>query len=161
MTTIHSVTNDQRILDLPHEDLRRARAAFESIIPTTTGAAKAVGLVLPSLNGKLTGVAVRVPTKNVSLVDFVAVLKKDATADDINQAMTKAASGALKGVLDVTREELVSSDFNGTTYSATVDLPLTDVMQTRMAKVIAWYDNEWGYSNRVVDIANHIIRKSA
>jgi glyceraldehyde 3-phosphate dehydrogenase len=161
MTTIHSVTNDQRVLDLPHEDLRRARAAFESMIPTTTGAAKAVGLVLPELNGKLNGFAVRVPTKNVSMVDLVAVVKKDATADEVNQALENAANGPLKGILAVTRKELVSIDFNGDAHSSTVDAKLTDVMQKRMVKVIAWYDNEWGYSNRVVDLANHMAKKAA
>ena len=161
MTTIHSVTNDQRVLDLPHEDLRRARAAFESMIPTTTGAAKAVGLVLPNLNGKLNGFAVRVPTKNVSLVDFVAEVKKDVTVEEVNNALLEAAKGPLKGVLQVTKEELVSSDFNHDQHSATVDASLTDVMQKRMVKVIAWYDNEWGYSNRVVDVAAYMVRKAA
>jgi glyceraldehyde 3-phosphate dehydrogenase len=146
---------------LPHEDLRRARAAFESMIPTTTGAAKALGLVLPNLTGKLNGFAVRVPTKNVSLVDFVAQLKKDVTADDVNKALTSAANGALKGVLAVSNEPLVSIDFNGNPHSSIVDLALTDVMQKRMVKVVSWYDNEWGYSNRCVDIANHMIRRSA
>jgi glyceraldehyde 3-phosphate dehydrogenase len=160
MTTIHSVTNDQRVLDLPHEDLRRARAAFESMIPTTTGAAKAVGLVLPNLNGRLNGFAVRVPTKNVSLVDFVAEVKKDVTKDEVNAALTRAAEGPLKGVLAVTQEELVSIDFNGNPASSTVDLELTDVMQKRMVKVIAWYDNEWGYSNRVVDVASYMVKRA-
>jgi glyceraldehyde 3-phosphate dehydrogenase len=158
MTTIHSVTNDQRILDLPHEDLRRARAGFESMIPTTTGAAKAVGLVLPELNGKLNGFAVRVPTKNVSMVDLVAVLKKDVTVDEVNKALEDAANGPLKGFLAVSREPLVSIDFNGDAHSSTVDASLTDVMQKRMVKVISWYDNEWGYSNRVVDLANHMVQ---
>lgn len=161
MTTIHSVTNDQRILDLPHEDLRRARAGFESMIPTTTGAAKAVGLVLPELNGKLNGFAVRVPTKNVSMVDLVAVVKKDTTAEEVNKALETAANGPLKGFLAVTHEPLVSIDFNGDAHSSTVDASLTDVMQKRMIKVIAWYDNEWGYSNRVVDLANHMVQKAA
>jgi glyceraldehyde 3-phosphate dehydrogenase len=160
MTTIHSVTNDQRILDLPHEDLRRARAAFESMVPTTTGAAKAVGLVLPELNGKLNGFAVRVPTKNVSMVDFVAEVKRDVTVDEVNKALETAANGPLKGVLAVSKEELVSIDFNGDSHSSTVDSTLTDVMSKRMVKVIAWYDNEWGYSNRVVDLANHMIKSA-
>lgn len=159
MTTIHSVTNDQRILDLPHEDLRRARAAYESMIPTTTGAAKAVGLVLPKLKGKLNGFAVRVPTKDVSIVDFVARVAKDVTIDEVNQAMKKAASGPLKGVLVVSDEPLVSIDYIGNSASATVDSPLTDVMDKRMVKVVAWYDNEWGYSNRTVDIARYMLSR--
>ncbi len=156
MTTVHSATNDQRILDLPHKDLRRARAAFESMIPTTTGAAKAVGLVLPELKGKLNGFAVRVPTKNVSMVDLTVQVGKDVTAEEVNAALTKEANGALKGVLDVTTEPLVSIDFNGNPASSTVDAGMTTVMSNRMVKVLAWYDNEWGYSNRVIDLAIHM-----
>ena len=156
MTTIHAVTNDQKILDLPHSDLRRARAAFESMIPTTTGAAKAVGLVLPNLKGKLNGFAVRVPTKNVSLVDLTAVVKTEVTKEAVNEALTAAADGPLKGILGVSDLPLVSTDFNGNANSSTVDLALTDVMETRMVKVVAWYDNEWGYSNRCLDLAAYM-----
>ncbi len=156
MTTIHAVTNDQKILDLPHKDFRRSRAAFESMIPTTTGAAKAVGLVLPELAGKLNGFAVRVPTKNVSMVDLTVQLKKDVTAESINEALTNAANGDLKGVLGVCNEPLVSIDFNGNPNSSTVDASLTSVMEDRMAKVVSWYDNEWGYSNRCVDLAAYM-----
>jgi glyceraldehyde 3-phosphate dehydrogenase len=161
MTTIHAITNDQRILDLPHSDLRRARAAGESMIPTTTGAAKAVGLVLPELKGKLNGFAMRVPTKNVSVVDLTVVMKKAVTKDAINAALSAAAAGPLKGVLAVTNEPLVSIDFNGDPASSTVDLALTEVMSETMAKVVAWYDNEWGYSNRVIDLARYMASKSA
>ena len=156
MTTIHAVTNDQKILDLPHSDLRRARAAFESMIPTTTGAAKAVGLVLPNLKGKLNGFAVRVPTKNVSLVDLTAVVKTEVTKEAVNEALTAAADGPLKCILGVSDLPLVSTDFNGNANSSTVDLALTDVMETRMVKVVAWYDNEWGYSNRCIDLAAYM-----
>ncbi|MEL6183104.1 MAG: type I glyceraldehyde-3-phosphate dehydrogenase [Myxococcota bacterium] len=159
MTTIHAVTNDQKILDLPHKDLRRARAAFESMIPTTTGAAKAVGLVLPALKGKLNGFAVRVPTKNVSMVDLTAVVSKDVTKDAVNEALVAAANGPLKGILGVSHEPLVSIDFNGNPNSSTVDASLTDVMEGRMVKVVAWYDNEWGYSNRCVDLAGYIAKQ--
>lgn len=158
MTTIHAVTNDQKILDLPHKDLRRARAACESMIPTTTGAAKAVGLVLPELKGKLNGFAVRVPTKNVSMVDLTAVVKKDVTKEQVNDALVAAADGPLKGVLGVSMEPLVSIDFNGNPNSSTVDGSLTDVMAGNMVKVVAWYDNEWGYSNRVIDLAQHMTK---
>ncbi len=160
MTTIHSVTNDQRILDLPHSDLRRARAAFESMIPTTTGAAKAVGLVLPNLKGKLNGFAVRVPTKNVSMVDLTAVVGREVTKDQVNAALSDAANGPLKGILGVTSRPLVSIDFNGNPHSATVDLDLTDVMEARMVKVVAWYDNEWGYSVRCVDLARYMASRN-
>jgi glyceraldehyde 3-phosphate dehydrogenase len=160
MTTIHSVTNDQNILDLPHKDLRRARAAFESMIPTTTGAAKAVGEVLPQLNGKLNGFAIRVPTKNVSVVDFVANVKRSVTKDEVNAALRKAAAGELRGILAVSDEPLVSIDFIGNPVSSTVDSELTDVMQGTMVKVVAWYDNEWGYSNRVVDLTGYIAQKT-
>lgn len=156
MTTIHAVTNDQKILDLPHSDLRRARAACESMIPTTTGAAKAVGLVLPQLKGKLNGFAVRVPTKNVSMVDLTAVVKKDVTKEAVNDALQAAANGPLKGILGFEPLPLVSIDFNGNPHSSTVDASLTDVMADRMVKVVAWYDNEWGYSNRVIDLAKHM-----
>jgi glyceraldehyde 3-phosphate dehydrogenase len=152
MTTIHSYTNDQRILDLPHKDLRRARAAAESMIPTTTGAAKAVGLVLPELQGKLDGMSIRVPTPNVSVVDLVAVLKKGATVEKVNQALKKAASGKMKGILSFCEEPLVSIDFNGNTHSSIVDASLTTVMDGNMVKVISWYDNETGFSHRMLDL---------
>lgn len=160
MTTIHAVTNDQRILDLPHKDLRRARAGFESMIPTTTGAAKAVGLVLPSLKGKLNGFAVRVPTKNVSMVDLTAVVRQEVTKEAVNEALVAASQGPLQGILGVSAEPLVSIDFNGNPHSSTVDLALTDVMESRMVKVVAWYDNEWGYSNRCVDLAAYMAEKN-
>jgi glyceraldehyde 3-phosphate dehydrogenase len=159
MTTIHSYTNDQRILDLPHSDLRRARAAALSMIPTTTGAAKAVGLVLPELKGKLDGMSIRVPTPNVSVVDLTAELAKDATAVEINAALKKAAGGAMKGILAVTEEPLVSIDFNGSSLSSTVDADLTRVIGNRLVKVIAWYDNESGYSSRLRDLALYIMEK--
>lgn len=152
MTTVHSYTNDQRILDLPHKDYRRARAAALSIIPTTTGAAAAVGLVLPELKGKLDGYALRVPTPTVSVVDLVAELEKPATAEEINAAFKKAAEGEMKGILGVEETELVSMDFKGDSRSSIVDAPLTTVMEGNMVKVVAWYDNEWGYSMRVVDL---------
>jgi glyceraldehyde 3-phosphate dehydrogenase len=152
MTTIHSYTNDQRILDLPHKDLRRARAAAESMIPTTTGAAKAVGLVLPELQGKLDGMSIRVPTPNVSVVDLVAVLKKGTTVEKVNQALKKAASGKMKGILSFCEEPLVSIDFNGNTHSSIVDASLTTVMDGNMVKVISWYDNETGFSHRMLDL---------
>jgi len=153
MTTIHSYTNDQRILDLPHKDLRRARSAALSMIPTTTGAAKAVGLVLPELNGKLDGMAIRVPTPNVSVVDLVAELKTDASAEDINKALKAAADGPMKGILQYTEEPLVSIDMNGNPHSSIVDAKSTKVLEGRMAKVLSWYDNEWGYSTRLKDLA--------
>ncbi len=153
MTTIHSYTNDQRILDLPHKDLRRARAAALSMIPTTTGAAKAVGLVLPELNGKLDGMSIRVPTPNVSVVDLVAELKTDASAEDINKALKAAAEGPMKGILQYTEEPLVSIDMNGNSHSSIVDAKSTKVLEGRMVKVLSWYDNEWGYSNRLKDLA--------
>jgi len=152
MTTIHAYTNDQQILDLPHKDLRRARAAALSMIPTTTGAARAVGEVLPALKGKLDGMAIRVPTANVSVVDLVAELKQSASAQQINDAMRAAAAGPLKGILRCCDEPLVSIDFNGTSYSSTVDTELTKVMDGNFVKVLAWYDNEWGFSNRMVDV---------
>ena len=152
MTTIHSYTNDQRILDLPHKDLRRARAAALSMIPTTTGAARAVGLVLPELQGKLDGMAIRVPTPNVSVVDLVAELNKDVTVEEVNAALRKAAEGSLKGILQYTEEPIVSIDCNGNNHSSIVDAALTKVLGGRMVKIISWYDNEWGYSSRLVDL---------
>ena len=153
MTTVHSYTNDQRILDLPHEDLRRARAAALSMIPSSTGAARAIGLVLPALNGKLDGMAVRVPTPNVSLVDLTAELEKPATEESINAAMREAAAGPLKGILHYCEEELVSADFNGTSWSSILDSKLTRVLDKTFCKVLSWYDNEWGFSNRMRDVA--------
>lgn len=158
MTTIHSYTNDQRILDLPHKDLRRARAAALNMIPTTTGAAKAVGLVLPELKGKLDGMAIRVPTPNVSVVDLVAELSKDATAEDVNAALKKAAEGKMKGILQYADEPLVSSDLNGNFHSSIVDAFLTKVLEGRMVKVISWYDNEWGYSCRIRDLILYLTK---
>lgn len=159
MTTIHSYTNDQPILDAPHKDLRRARAGALSMIPTTTGAAKAVGLVLPDLNGKLNGISVRVPTPNVSLVDLVVETKKDITADAINKAFEAAAAGSLKGVLLAEKDPLVSSDFIGSAESSIVDLASTMVMGPRMAKVFSWYDNEYGFSMRLVDLVQYMAKK--
>lgn len=159
MTTVHAYTNDQQILDLPHKDLRRARAAGMSIIPTTTGAAKAVALVLPELKGKLNGFAMRVPTPNVSVVDLVVELEKTATAEEINAALKAAAESELKGVLQYTDEPLVSKDFNGNPNSSIVDGLSTMVIEGNMAKVVSWYDNEWGYSNRVVDLALYMAKK--
>ncbi|MBP9837551.1 MAG: type I glyceraldehyde-3-phosphate dehydrogenase [Proteobacteria bacterium] len=152
MTTIHSYTNDQQILDLPHKDLRRARAAGMSMIPTSTGAAKAMSLVIPELKGKLDGLAVRVPTPNVSLVDFVCEVERDATAADINNALVNAAKGPLKGFLDVCDEPLVSIDFKGNPASSIVDLQSTMVIGNKMIKVLSWYDNEMGFSYRMVDL---------
>jgi glyceraldehyde 3-phosphate dehydrogenase len=152
MTTIHSYTNDQRILDLPHKDLRRARAAAVSMIPSTTGAAKAIGLVLPELQGKLDGFAMRVTTPNVSVVDLTAELNKDVTADEVNAAMKKWADGPMKGILQYVDEPLVSVDFNGNPHSSMFDATLTKVMEKRMVKIISWYDNEWGYSSRLRDL---------
>lgn len=156
MTTVHSYTNDQRTLDLMHKDLRRARAAGLSIIPTTTGAAKAVGKVLPELNGKLNGFAMRVPTPNVSVVDLVADVAKPTSVEEVNAALKAAAGGPLAGILAYTEEPLVSKDFNGDPHSAIVDALSTMVMDGTMVKVIAWYDNEWAYSVRVVDLAAYI-----
>jgi len=158
MTTTHSYTGDQRLLDFPHKDLRRARAAALSMIPTTTGAAKAVALVLPQLEGKLNGMAIRVPTPNVSVVDLVAQLKKTATADEVNQAMKQAAETHLKGILAFSDAPLVSIDFNGTSVSSTIDGPSTMAIGD-MVKVLAWYDNEFGYSNRMVDLAVHMANR--
>ncbi len=161
MTTIHSYTNDQKILDLPHSDLRRARAATLSMIPTSTGAAKAIYLAIPSLKGKLDGAAIRVPTPNVSLVDLTVQLEKPATAAEINRAFKKAAAGPMKGILDVTDEELVSVDFRGNSNSSIVDAPLTKVVDGNLAKVFSWYDNEWGFSCRVKDLLHFMARKDA
>ena len=160
MTTIHSYTNDQKILDLPHKDLRRARAAAVSMIPTSTGAAKAIYLAIPELKGKLDGVAIRVPTPNVSLVDLTVDLQKPASAEEINAAFKQAASsGPLKGILAVSDDELVSVDFRGNPHSSIVDAPLTKVVDGNMAKVFAWYDNEWGFSNRVRDLIHFMTER--
>ncbi len=159
MTTVHSYTNDQQILDLPHKDYRRARAAAQNIIPTTTGAAKAVSLVLPELNGKLNGMAMRVPTPNVSLVDLVAELDKDVTVDDVNKALKEAADNELKGIMGYSEEPLVSSDYNGNTHSSIVDALSTMVIENNMVKVVSWYDNEFGYSSRVADLAAYIAKQ--
>lgn len=156
MTTVHAYTNDQQILDLPHKDYRRARAAAESIIPTTTGAAKAVALVLPELKGKLNGMAMRVPTPNVSVVDLVAELDQTVTAEEVNAALKEAAEGELKGILAYSDEPLVSRDYNGNTASSTIDALSTMVLEDNMVKVLSWYDNETGYSSRVVDLADYI-----
>ncbi len=156
MTTTHAYTNDQRILDQPHSDLRRARAAAISLIPTSTGAARAVGLVLPEVAGKLDGIAIRVPTSDVSVVDLVAELERDATGDQINEAFRKAAEGPMKGVLEVCDEPLVSIDFLGNPHSSIVDALNTKVLGGNLVKVLAWYDNEWGYANRVVDVVELI-----
>ncbi len=156
MTTAHAYTNDQRLLDLVHKDLRRARAAALSIIATTTGAAKATGVVLPSVKGKMDGIALRVPTPDVSVVDLVALLKKNTTAEEVNSALKAAAEGELKGILQCVDEPLVSIDFTGNSHSSIVDCALTNVVGENLVKVIAWYDNEWGYSCRLVDMANLI-----
>jgi glyceraldehyde 3-phosphate dehydrogenase len=159
MTTIHSYTNDQNVLDFPHKDLRRARAAALNMIPTTTGAAKAIGLVLPELKGKLDGYAMRVPTPNVSVVDFVAVLKKNTTTDEVNSALKEAANGQLKGILGYTEDPVVSSDMMHNSNSSIVDGQLTKVLDGNLAKVVAWYDNEWGYSERIVDLIEFLAKK--
>ncbi len=159
MTTIHSYTNDQRILDLPHSDLRRARAAAVSMIPTTTGAAKAVGLVLPHLKGKLDGMAIRVPAPNVSVVDLVVDVEKEATAESVNAALKEAADGPMKGILQYCDEPLVSIDFNGNPHSSILDASLTKVLQGTMIKILSWYDNEWGYSTRLKDLMLYIGKK--
>ncbi len=157
MTTIHSYTNDQRILDLPHKDLRRARAAALSMIPTTTGAAKAVSLVLPELEGKMDGMAIRVPTPDVSLVDVVFEVEKPTSKDEVNAALKEAAAGSLKGILDVTEEPLVSVDFIGNPHSSVVDALSTNVINGTLVKVLSWYDNEWGFSNRLVDLTKVLV----
>ncbi|GAB7386661.1 type I glyceraldehyde-3-phosphate dehydrogenase [Bacillaceae bacterium] len=159
MTTVHSYTNDQQILDLPHKDLRRARAAAESIIPTTTGAAKAVALVLPELKGKLNGFAMRVPTPNVSVVDLVAELETEVTVEEVNNALREAAEGRLQGILAYSEEPLVSRDYNGDPHSSTIDALSTMVIDGTLVKVVSWYDNEWGYSNRIVDLIKYIAQK--
>ena len=159
MTTIHSYTNDQQLLDLPHTDLRRARAAALSMVPTSTGAAQALHLVIPQLKGKMGGMAVRVPTPNVSLIDLTAELEGDATAEEVNAAFRKAADGPLKGILQYSEELLVSVDLNGNAHSAILDAPLTVVLDKRLVKVIAWYDNEWGYSCRVRDLLKFMASK--
>lgn len=159
MSTIHSYTNDQNVLDLPHKDLRRARAAAENIIPSTTGAAKAVSLVLPELKGKLNGMAFRVPTPNVSVTDLVVELSKNVTVEEVNAALKEAANGPLKGILNYSDEPLVSSDYNGDPASSTIDALSTMVVGDNLVKVVSWYDNEWGYSNRVVDLVKYIADK--
>jgi glyceraldehyde 3-phosphate dehydrogenase len=159
MTTVHSYTNDQQLLDLPHKDLRRARAAALSIIPTTTGAASAVGEVLPQLKGKLDGISMRVPTPNVSVVDLNALVAKPATAESVNAAFMAAAAGPLKGILEVVTAPLVSIDFRGNPHSAIVDADYTKVMGQDFVKVLAWYDNEWGYSSRCVDLLRYMASK--
>lgn len=153
MTTIHSYTNDQQLLDLPHKDLRRARAAAMSMIPTSTGAAKAIGLVLPHLKGKLDGIAVRVPTPDVSLVDVVLTVREETSTEAVNAALEQAANGALKGILAFERAPLVSGDYIGSSYSSVVDAENTTVIGGRMVKVLSWYDNEWGFSSRMVDLS--------
>jgi len=158
MTTTHSYTADQKLMDLPHKDLRRARAAALSIIPTTTGAAKAVTLVIPELKGKLNGMAFRVPTPNVSVVDLVVLLEKNTNSEEINQAFLKASKEELKGILDYNEEPLVSKDYNGNSYSSIIDGLSTMVIDGNLAKIIAWYDNEWAYSCRILDLAKYIFR---
>lgn len=156
MTTIHAYTNDQALLDVPHSDLRRARAAAMSMIPTSTGAAKATALVIPEVEGKLDGMAIRVPTPDVSVVDLVAELEQETTAEAVNEAFRTAGKGALAGILDVADEPLVSVDFTGNSYSSIIDADSTSVMAGRMVKVLSWYDNEWGYSSRVVDLVRYV-----
>ncbi|MGB2599100.1 MAG: type I glyceraldehyde-3-phosphate dehydrogenase, partial [Candidatus Omnitrophota bacterium] len=157
-TTVHAYTNDQKVLDMPHKDLRRGRAAAENIIPTTTGAAKAVGKIIPELIGKLIGMAMRVPVKDGSIVDFVAILKKDTTVEEVNAAMKKAAEGEMKGIMEYTEDPIVSVDVIGNQHSCIFDALSTMMMGDNMVKVIGWYDNEWGYSNRVVDLIGHIAK---
>ncbi|MFO7765536.1 MAG: type I glyceraldehyde-3-phosphate dehydrogenase [Pelovirga sp.] len=159
MTTIHAYTNDQNILDLPHKDLRRARAAAMSMIPTTTGAARATALVLPALKGKLDGMAIRVPTPNVSLVDLVVETEKETSIDEVNRVMKQASENELNGILDYCELPLVSRDFNGSSASSTLDALNTNVIDGKMVKVLTWYDNEWGYSHRVVDLVNYVAKK--
>jgi glyceraldehyde-3-phosphate dehydrogenase (NAD(P)) len=161
MTTTHSYTGDQRLLDASHRDVRRARAAAMNIVPTSTGAAKAVGLVIPELKGKLNGIALRVPTPNVSVVDFVANVEKSTIAEQVNEALKAAAEGPLKGILHYSDLELVSSDYRGHDASSIIDASLTMVMGGNMVKVVAWYDNEWGYSQRVLDLAEYVAGKWA
>ncbi|MEM3519380.1 MAG: type I glyceraldehyde-3-phosphate dehydrogenase [Candidatus Hadarchaeales archaeon] len=163
MTTCHAVTNDQRILDLVHKDLRRARAAMLSIIPTTTGAARAIGEVIPELKGRLDGIALRVPVADGSITDFVAVVERETTAQEVNEAFRRAAQGELKGILEFTDEPIVSSDIIGNTHSCIIDGLSTSVMggKGKLVKVLGWYDNEWGYSNRLVDCFNFLLKKQA
>jgi glyceraldehyde 3-phosphate dehydrogenase len=158
MTTVHSYTSDQMLQDGPHNDLRRARAAALSMVPTSTGAAKAIGLVLPALKGKLDGIAIRVPTANVSIVDLTAVVERGAEVNSINAAMKNAAGGELKGILDYNEEPLVSSDFNGNPHSSIFDAPLTKVIDGHLVKIFSWYDNEWAYSNRLADITAYVAK---
>ena len=160
MTTIHSYTNDQQLLDLPHKDLRRARSAGLSMIPTSTGAARAVHLVIPELKGKLDGVAIRVPTPNVSLIDLAVETERDCDAAEVNAAFARAAEGPLNGILGYSEDPIVSIDLNGSSYSAVVDAPLTTVMNRRFVKVFAWYDNEWGYSCRLRDLVKFLASKN-
>jgi glyceraldehyde 3-phosphate dehydrogenase len=158
MTTIHAYTNDQVVQDEPHKDLRRARAAALSMIPTTTGAAKAISEVIPEMKGKLDGLAIRVPVPNVSIVDFVATLAKSTTKDEVNAKLKEYAKGSMKGILSCSEEELVSRDFNGNPYSSIVDLPNTTVIGGKMVKILAWYDNEWGFSNRMLELLSFIMK---
>jgi glyceraldehyde 3-phosphate dehydrogenase len=159
MTTVHGYTQDQMLQDGPHKDLRRARAAAVSMVPTSTGAAKAIGLVLPALNGKLDGIAIRVPTPNVSIVDLTATIEKDADDKAVNAAMRAAAEGELKGILQYSEEPLVSIDFNNNPHSSIFDAPLTKVLGKRLVKIFSWYDNEWGYSNRLADVTAFVADK--
>ncbi|MDQ3211877.1 MAG: type I glyceraldehyde-3-phosphate dehydrogenase [Acidobacteriota bacterium] len=159
MTTVHSYTNDQQLLDLPHKDLRRARAAALSIIPTTTGAALAVGEVLPEIKGRLDGIAMRVPTPNVSVVDLAVLVDKKTSGEEVNAAFKAAADGPLKNILQYSTEELVSIDFRGNPHSSILDAPYTSVMDGDFVKVLSWYDNEWGYSNRCVDLLRYLVKK--
>jgi glyceraldehyde 3-phosphate dehydrogenase len=158
LTTVHAYTMDQRLLDAPHKDLRRARAAAVSMVPTTTGAAKAVGLVIPELKGKFNGISIRVPTPDVSLIDFVCLVEKNVTVEDVNGALKRAAEGELKGILAYSEEPLVSIDYSGDPHSSIVDGLSTDVINGNLVKVIAWYDNEWGYSNRLADLIKYMAK---
>ncbi|MDP2268103.1 MAG: type I glyceraldehyde-3-phosphate dehydrogenase, partial [Deltaproteobacteria bacterium] len=159
MTTVHSYTNDQRILDMAHKDLRRARAASQNIIPTSTGAAKAISLVIPELAGRFDGYSLRVPTPTVSIVDFVAELRTDTSTEAQRQALKKAARGRLQGIMNCEDAWLVSSDYKGDSHSSIIDIEFTQVLRNNMAKVVAWYDNEWGYSCRVADLAHYLAQK--
>ena len=159
MTTIHSFTTDQRLLDNSHKDPRRARSAVQSIVPTSTGASKSIGEIIPDLKGKLEGIAIRVPTPNVSLIELVFCTKKNLTVEKINNALSNSAKKKLKGIIEVTNEKLVSADFNHNSNSAIVDLSLTNVVGKNMGKISAWYDNEWGFSNRMCDLVKYISRK--
>jgi glyceraldehyde 3-phosphate dehydrogenase len=159
MTTVHSYTNDQRILDLAHRDLRRARAAGQNIIPTTTGAARALSLVIPDLAGRFDGYSLRVPTPTVSVVDFVAQLRSKTTTEELKDALRNASRKQLKGIMACEESPLVSMDFKGNPHSSIVDMEFTQVLQDNMAKVVTWYDNEWGYSCRVADLANYMVQK--